>query len=189
MRVIAGTARSIPLLTPEGKDTRPTTDRIKETLFNILRDEIPLCTFIDVFAGSGGIGIEALSRGAKEAYFIDNGKPQIDIIRKNLEKCRLADKARVLRNEASVGIERAARFIGEGKKLIVFMDPPYDKGIELPAIRTLIESKAWNERGLIIVEMSLRADTDVLSELGLSVTREKCYKNQKHVFLRGTSRY
>ena len=72
MRVIAGTARSIPLVAPEGKDTRPTTDRIKETLFNILQNDIAGCSFFDIFAGSGAIGIEALSRGAKHAYFVDN---------------------------------------------------------------------------------------------------------------------
>ena len=71
MRVIAGTARRLPLRTPEGADTRPTTDRIKETLFNILQDDICGCRFLDLFAGSGGIGIEALSRGAKKAFFVE----------------------------------------------------------------------------------------------------------------------
>ena len=70
MRVIAGKARRLPLVSPEGRDTRPTTDRIKETLFNILQDEVPGCNFLDLFSGSGGIGIEALSRGAREAVFV-----------------------------------------------------------------------------------------------------------------------
>ena len=77
MRVIAGRARSLKLKTPEGPGTRPTTDRIKETLFNIIQGEIPGCIFIDLFAGSGGIGIEALSRGASHAYFVENGKEAI----------------------------------------------------------------------------------------------------------------
>ena len=72
MRVIAGTARSLPLKAPEGLDTRPTTDRIKETLFNMLQAEIPGSVFVDLFSGSGAIGIEALSRGARKAYFVDN---------------------------------------------------------------------------------------------------------------------
>ena len=71
MRVIAGVVRSLPLKTPAGMDTRPTTDRIKETLFNILQADIPDCVFVDLFSGSGGIGIEALSRGARKAYFVD----------------------------------------------------------------------------------------------------------------------
>ena len=74
MRVIAGTARSIPLATPSGKDTRPTTDRIKETLFNILQPDVPGSRFLDLFSGSGGIGIEALSRGASEAVFVESGR-------------------------------------------------------------------------------------------------------------------
>ena len=71
MRVIAGTARRLPLVTPKGMETRPTTDRIKETLFNILQNDLPGCHFLDLFAGSGAIGIEALSRGAAKAVFVD----------------------------------------------------------------------------------------------------------------------
>ena len=70
MRVIAGTARRLPLIAPEGKDTRPTTDRIKETLFNLIQDDVPGAMFLDLFSGSGAIGIEALSRGAKQAYLV-----------------------------------------------------------------------------------------------------------------------
>ena len=84
MRVIAGTARSLPLKTPEGMDTRPTTDRIKETLFNMLQTYIPDCVFVDIFSGSGGIGIEALSRGARKAYFIENFN-MIDDYKENMD--------------------------------------------------------------------------------------------------------
>ena len=77
MRVIAGTARSLQLKTVPGMDTRPTTDRIKETLFNILAPDIPECVFLDLFSGSGGIGIEALSRGAERAIFVDNSRGAI----------------------------------------------------------------------------------------------------------------
>ena len=76
MRIIAGTARSLPLKAPEGMDTRPTTDRIKETLFNIIQDEVPGAYFLDLFAGSGQMGLEAVSRGARYAVFVDNGKKQ-----------------------------------------------------------------------------------------------------------------
>ena len=85
MRVIAGTARSLVLKTPEGTNTRPTTDRIKETLFNILQTDVPGAVFVDLFAGSGGIGIEALSRGAKKAYFVDTDKTAIGCIEYNLK--------------------------------------------------------------------------------------------------------
>lgn len=81
MRVIAGTARRLPLIAPEGKDTRPTTDRIKETLFNIIQDDVPGAMFLDLFSGSGAIGIEALSRGAKQAYLVEFGKNRCDALR------------------------------------------------------------------------------------------------------------
>ena len=96
MRVIAGSCRSLPLVTPQGEDTRPTTDRIKETLFNMIQGEIPGCVFYDFFAGSGGIGIEALSRGAIHAYFVENGKQALECIRKNLTFTKLADNATVI---------------------------------------------------------------------------------------------
>ena len=89
MRVIAGKARRLPLVSPEGRGTRPTTDRIKETLFNILQDDIPGCRFLDLFSGSGAIGIEAISRGAKEAVFVEFGKEALSCIRANLKKTKL----------------------------------------------------------------------------------------------------
>ena len=101
MRVIAGTARSLPLKTSEGKDTRPTTDRIKETLFNMLQSHIPGCVFVDLFSGSGGIGIEALSRGAKSAYFVESDRNATKNIRDNLAFTRLADRAVVLQDRES----------------------------------------------------------------------------------------
>ena len=84
MRVIAGEARSLPLKCPDGMDTRPTTDRIKETLFNILQPEVPGSVFVDLCSGSGGIGIEAISRGAKRAYFVENAQKAVKCIQDNL---------------------------------------------------------------------------------------------------------
>ena len=89
MRVIAGSARSLPLKTLEGMDTRPTTDRIKETLFNMIQSEIPGCRFLDLYAGSGAIAIEALSRGAKEAVLVENSKAACACIRENLAFTKL----------------------------------------------------------------------------------------------------
>ena len=94
MRVIAGKARRMTLRTCEGRDIRPTTDRIKETLFNILQSDIYDSSFLDLFAGSGGIGIEALSRGAKEAVFVDNSKDALKCIEDNLKHTRLEERCR-----------------------------------------------------------------------------------------------
>ena len=134
MRVIAGTARSIPLVAPEGKDTRPTTDRIKETLFNILQNEVNGAVFFDVFAGSGGIGIEALSRGAAHAYFIDNSKTAIDSIMANLRKCRFTESSDVMKGDAGIYMERALSKSGAETRKIIFMDPPYGRSFEFPVL-------------------------------------------------------
>ena len=93
LRVIAGTARSLPLKTIEGKDTRPTTDRIKETLFNMIQLKVPDAVFLDLFSGSGAIGIEALSRGAGEACFVENNKAAVACIRENLKFTKLEENA------------------------------------------------------------------------------------------------
>ena len=107
MRVIAGTARRLPLKTPKGKETRPTTDRIKETLFNMLAPLVPGSRFLDLFAGSGQIGIEALSRGADYAVFVEQGREAAECIRENLAFTRLEPKARLI-------IRRAAHHAGGG---------------------------------------------------------------------------
>ena len=99
MRVIAGTARSLPLKTPEGLDVRPTTDRIKETLFNMLQWDIPGGIFLDLFSGSGSIGIEALSRGARKAYFVDNAPKAIACIQQNLAFTKMEDRAVVWKQD------------------------------------------------------------------------------------------
>ena len=100
MRVIAGSARSLKLVTIDSMDTRPTTDRIKETLFNMLSNDIPGCRFLDVFSGSGAIGIEALSRGAAMAVFVENSRKAVECINKNLAFTKLADRAQVLSADA-----------------------------------------------------------------------------------------
>ena len=95
MRVIAGKAKRLQLKTPKGMDTRPTTDRIKETLFNMIQDELYDIHFLDLFSGSGAIGIEALSRGAKDACFVEQNKAAVDVIKQNLEFTHLREQAEV----------------------------------------------------------------------------------------------
>lgn len=180
MRVIAGTARSLPLKTPEGTETRPTTDRIKETLFNMLQADVPGCVFVDLFSGSGGIGIEALSRGAKKAYFVENAPKALQCIQQNLAFTKLEDRAIVLKQEACSALSS----IFEREADIIFMDPPYDGGHEKNVLAALRGIRYVTQDTLIIVEASLHADFSWASELGFSVAREKRYKTNKHVFLR-----
>jgi 16S rRNA (guanine966-N2)-methyltransferase len=179
MRVIAGTARSLPLKTPEGLDTRPTQDRIKETLFNIIQGEIPGCAFVDIFSGSGGIGIEALSRGAKKAYFIENAVKPIECIEQNLAFTKFTDRAIVLKQEACAGLMN----IYEKHIDVVFMDPPYNQEHEKRVLQVLKNMKYVDEDTLIIVEASLDTDFSYLDDMGYSLKREKKYKTNKHVFI------
>ena len=182
MRVIAGKARRLPLVSPEGRDTRPTTDRIKETLFNILQDDVPGCYFLDLFSGSGGIGIEALSRGAKEAVFVEFGKEALSCIRTNLNKTRLMDQATILPVEVSYGISKLEKM---GKKFdIVYADPPYQKGYEPKILDLLAESDIVDSGTLVILESSLETTPDYVNKNDYEILRIKEYKNNQHVFLR-----
>lgn len=183
MRVIAGRARSLKLKTPEGSDTRPTTDRIKETLFNMIQREIPDCIFIDLFAGSGGIGIEALSRGAAHAYFVENGKEAISCIQDNLNFTKFSDSATLLKQE----VFSALSMIHEKEADIIFMDPPYQAGYEERVFQALKTQPYVTENTLLILEAELHRKTEFLSELGYEVIKEKTYKTNKHVFIRKIS--
>lgn len=145
MRVITGVARGRKLQTLEGLDVRPTTDRVKEGLFNIIQFDLPGTRFLDLFAGSGQIGIEALSRGADYAVFIDQSRQAQQVIKDNLLTTGLYQKSRVVAMEAKAYLQSTKDLFG-----IVFLDPPYEKGI-LDEILPLAAAK-MAERGIIICE-------------------------------------
>ena len=179
MRVIAGTARSLPLKTPAGMDTRPTTDRIKETLFNVLQGNLCDAVFVDLFSGSGGIGIEALSRGARKAYFVDNAPSSINCITENLIFTKMADKAVVLKQDVLAALYQ----IYEKEADIIFMDPPYDNLLEKQVLEQLSGMKYVTANTLIVVEASLNTDFSYVDSMGYEVVKEKIYKTNKHIFL------
>ena len=181
MRVIAGKARRLLLKTVEGTDTRPTTDRIKETLFNILQSDLYGCSFLDLFAGSGGIGIEALSRGAREAVFVDSSQKAAAVIRENLQKTHLEEQARVICADAGSALPRLEN---HGRFDIIFMDPPYGKELENKVTDYLMRSALADEETLIIIESAVDTDFSWVNESGFETVREKRYKTNKHVFLR-----
>lgn len=178
MRVIAGSARSLRLKAPEGMDTRPTTDRIKETLFNMLQPCLSGAVFIDLFSGSGAIGIEALSRGAKHAYFVENNKNALSCIAENLQFTRFTDRATVLKQD----VLGALHGIHEKEADIVFMDPPYGHGYEKQALQALKNMPYMTEQTLIVIEASVNHDFSYLEEEGYRLTKEKRYKTNKHIF-------
>ena len=180
MRVIAGTARSLRLKTPDGLDTRPTTDRIKETLFNMLQPYLGGALFVDLFSGSGGIGIEALSRGARHAYFVENEKRALTCIQANLQFTHLAEQATILKTD----VLSALYGIHEKEADIIFMDPPYDCGHEERVLAVLKELPWVTANTLIVIETSLQTDISRLEDLGFSLEKEKRYKTNRHVFCR-----
>ncbi|MBD5478829.1 MAG: 16S rRNA (guanine(966)-N(2))-methyltransferase RsmD [Lachnospiraceae bacterium] len=182
MRVIAGTARSLPLKCPKGMDTRPTTDRIKETLFNILQPYTQGSVFVDCFSGSGAIGIEAVSRGAKKAYFIENAQAAVSCIEANLAFTKFADRAVILKQDAI----SALNSIFEKEVDIVFMDPPYGQELEKQMLSVLRNHRYVTEETLIIVEADIKTDFSYAEELGYEIVKEKKYKTNKHMFLRLT---
>ena len=186
MRVIAGKARRLQLKSIEGLSTRPTQDRTKETLFNMLQPSIERSVVLDLFSGSGAIGIEALSRYAKEAYFVENQKKACDCIKENLIHTKLIDQAHILAKDVMAAIswleDRGVVFD------IIFMDPPYDKELEKDVLYRLDESSICNEDTLVVVEASLATDFSYVESAGFTILKEKCYKSNKHVILERAGR-
>lgn len=181
MRVIAGKARRIQLKTIEGLETRPTTDRIKETLFNMINPRLADCDFLDLFSGSGAIGIEALSRGAKSAVFVENSKVAADCIKTNLKNTKLDTEALLLTLDA-VSAVRALEI--QGKVFdVVFMDPPYNQLLEKKVLEALQNSNIIYCNTMIIVEASLQTSFEYLANTKFHITKEKEYKTNKHVFI------
>jgi 16S rRNA (guanine966-N2)-methyltransferase len=181
MRVIAGKARRLLLKTPEGLDTRPTTDKIKETLFNILNPYLADASFLDLFAGSGAIGIEALSRGAKYAAFVEDHRAALDCIKANLKTTKLESQAEVLPVKASDSV-RLLKTRGKAFDL-VFMDPPYQHMLEKEMLQLLENSGILHRDTLIVVETSLDTDFEYLEEMNFRILRKKIYKTNQHVFI------
>jgi 16S rRNA (guanine966-N2)-methyltransferase len=179
MRVISGTRKSIPLKSLPGNNTRPTTDRIKETLFNMIAMDIPDCNFLDLFSGSGQIAIEALSRGARHATLIENQKDANKIIKENINKTKFEKEATILERDVVSGL---STLMGQ-KFEVVFMDPPYEMGLENAALQALLDYDLIDDKSLVIVEEKIHTDFTFAIDMGFEIYKEKCYKTNKHVFL------
>lgn len=148
MRVISGIARGTKLETLEGQDTRPTLDRVKEALFNIIQNDIYEAKVLDLFSGSGALAIESISRGAKLAYLCDNSRKAIEIIRKNVKKTHFENKIKIINKDYKKCLEE----IENVKFDIIFLDPPYKTEFVYKAIKIIIEKKLLEETGIIIFE-------------------------------------
>ncbi len=181
MRVIAGSRRSLPLKTLEGDNTRPTADKYKETLFNCLQMDVPESLFLDLFSGSGAIGIEALSRGAKRAILVENNKQALDIIKQNIHFTKFENEAEIVKSDVISYLSR----LGKVNFDIIFIDPPYGKGLEKEALEILSTKTFTNPDFKIVVEAKLEEDFSFIDDTKFMIYKTKNYKTNKHVFLCG----
>lgn len=149
MRVISGKARGTKISSIESLSTRPTLDRVKESLFNIIQNNLKGAVVLDLFAGSGQLGIEALSRGADKAYLCDINRDAVKMIKQNLEKTKLKDKAVIINED----YKKALRTLNTNEKFdIIFIDPPYKEDIAVDSIIDIIHESRLKENGIMIIE-------------------------------------
>jgi len=171
MRVITGTARGVQLKTPEGMVTRPTADRVKEAMFSIIHFDLPGAQVLDLFGGTGQLGIEALSRGAKSAVFVDAGEPACRLIRENLKRCRMEGQGRVVRSDYLDYLSRSAETFD-----IILLDPPYAEVFLENALKRITEIDILRSGGIIVAERPLGKE---LPWEFSGYTRSKDYKYGK----------
>ncbi len=171
VRVISGSARGLKLNTPGDDRVRPTTDRVKESMFNIVQDWVYDSQVLDLFAGSGALGIEALSRGASQAVFCDNSLDSIKIIKSNIEKARVVDRSQIVSGD----FKRCLRDM-EAKNQsfdMIFVDPPYYEGLFEEVLDTIRSCKILKKDGIVIVEHDAKKPIGQVE--GLEVYKEKKY--------------
>ncbi len=174
MRVISGIARGTNLYTLEGLETRPTTDRIKETIFNIIQHDLTGKNFLDICSGSGSIGIEAISRGAN-AVFIEKSKKACEIIHKNLLKTKFTDRSDVINNDALIAVKALKTQFD-----IIFIDPPYENEFTHELLLCIAQKNLLTNGGFIMLEQDSAKDLLIIPEL--KIDREKIFKRTKIVF-------
>ena len=181
MRIISGTARGTKLYTLEGQATRPTLDRVKESLFNIIQNEIPNSVFLDLFSGSGAIGLEAASRGAKKVILCDKSKDAIKIINKNIKKTHLNEKVELYNLDYELLLETK---IKENLD-IVYIDPPYNSDFVIKSIKSLIDKKLINENSSIIIETDDEERIlENLKKIEIEITDKRKYGRAVLMFLK-----
>ena len=179
MRVISGKVRGLKLDTPKNLDVRPTTDRVKESLFNIINPYIRESNILDLFAGTGSLGIECLSRGAKNCIFVDKSKESIGIVKSNIKKARVENESTILNIDFKDAVKRLS--VQKQKFDVIFMDPPYYENMFIDCLKSIDELSLLKEDGLVVVEH----DTNDLFDdnIGrLYKSREKKYGNTTITF-------
>ncbi len=169
MRIITGEYKGRKLETPRGADIRPTTDKVKEAVFNLLMQDIYDAVCVDLFAGTGNLGLEALSRGARRCYFCDNARDSLNLIKLNIKKCQAGDRAIVLAGDYAKCLSRIRE-----QADIFFLDPPYQAGLYENCLKTIDSLDLLSNEGIIIAEHGAR---DEMPEQvgGLQKVRERRY--------------
>ena len=172
MRIISGTARGTKLFTLEGNNTRPTLDRVRESVFNILQRKIQNAQVLDLFAGSGAIGLEALSRGAKSVVFCDNSTKAIQIVENNIEKTHLKEKSILCKMNYLQCLEK----MKETKFDFIYLDPPYDSDYAINAIQKIMEYNMISENANIFIETDKPKKTEEkLKQISVTVKQIRKY--------------
>ncbi len=183
MRVISGQSRGKKLISLDGDNTRPTLDRVKEALFNIIQFEVKDAAVLDLFAGTGALGIEALSRGAKEAVFCDKVPDAIKVIKQNIINTNNLDKATIINKEYQEVLENLSK---QNKKFdIVFLDPPYKTNLAIESLQKIIMSDLLTEDGTIIIETDdINKEREILKIEKVEIFDKRKYGSVWLIFIR-----
>jgi len=180
MRVISGTAKGCKLSSIDDLSTRPTLDRVKEPLFSIIQNHIQDANVLDLFAGSGALGIEALSRGSKHCTFCDKSHKSIQMLKENIKKTRMEEKSTIL----NIDYKKCLEGLNE-KFDIIFIDPPYKQDIGVKAIEKIIDLKILSEDGIIILETDEEErELEELKNVEVEVYDKRKYGRVQLLFIR-----
>lgn len=181
MRIIGGKARGTKLYTLEGDNTRPTLDRVKESLFNIIQREIQESIFLDLFSGSGAIGLEAVSRGAKKAILCDKSKDAINIIKKNIEKTHFQEQIELYQ----LPFEKLLNDKIKEKIDIIYIDPPYKTDFVYNAIKIILDKNLINDDSIVIIETDEEQRViNQIKELNVEVVNQRQYGRAHLIFVK-----
>lgn len=181
MRIISGTARGTKLYTLEGQTTRPTLDRVKESIFNIIQNQIINSNFLDVFSGSGAIGLEAASRGAKKVILCDKSKDAINIINKNIEKTHLKEKIELYNLDYETLLKNKIK----EKMDIIYIDPPYNSNFAIKTVEYIIEKNIADKNSTIIIETdSEEKILEELKKIDIEITDKRRYGRATLIFIK-----
>ena len=181
MRVISGCMRGKKLHALKGLETRPTIDRVKEALFNVIQFDVEEKNVLDLFAGNGSLGIEALSRGAKKTVFCDNSNDAIKIINRNLDETGFHNKAQVIKSDYLLALKK----LNKDKFDLIFLDPPYESNYIVKAINEIMHLKILSDNGIIIIETNRKEVIDDIREIkAIELYDERKYGNIMLIFVR-----